>query len=291
MEFQELLPRRLQFMEALTAMVLFMHLPRHSVAQLRSELGVTTLMSLLRPNGLHMEFLGNCPSCLQLLEVLTSTVLFMHLPRHNVAQLRSELGVTTLMLLLRPSGLHMEFLGDCLCCPQLLVLCGHFPDHLEALDIYGRVAIRGAPVTKPTNCILAEGPAGAVIRSHHGMVGASSHLDNLSKALDLYGPVAIRGAPITELTILIPAEGPDGAVLLPHHGMSVAGSHLDNLSEAPDLHGRAAIRGAPITELTIMIPAEGQDGAVLLPHQGMAAAGSHLDNLFEALDLYGRATI
>merc|ERR1740129_2494376 len=141
MEFQELLPRSLQFMEALTTMVLFMHLPRHSVAQLRSELGVTTLMSLLRPNGLHMEFLGNCPSCLQLLEVLTSTVLFtnaprqrvtqiclvlrtefqelrprrlqvmevltstvlfMHLPRPSVAQLRSKLGVTTLMSLLRP---------------------------------------------------------------------------------------------------------------------------------------------------------------------------------------------
>merc|ERR1740129_2549087 len=283
MEFQELLPRRLQFMEALTAMVLFMHLPRHSVAQLRSELGVTTLMSLLRPNGLHMEFLGNCPSCLQLLEVLTSTVLFMHLPRHNVAQLRSELGVTTLMLLLRPSGLHMEFLGDCLCCPQLLVLCGHFPDHLEALDIYGRVAIRGAPVTELTICILAEGPAGAVIRSHHGMVGASSHLDNLFEALDLYGPVAIRGAPITELTILIPAEGPNGAVLLPHHVMADAGSHLDNLFEALDLYGPVVIRGAPITELTIHIAAEGPDGAVLLPHHGMFVARSHLDNLTEAL--------
>merc|ERR1740129_1908831 len=193
----------------------------------------------------------------------------MHLPRPSVAQLRSNLGVTTLMSLLRPSGLHMEFLGNCPYRLQLLVLCGHFPDHLEALDLYRRVAIRGAPITELTICIPAEGPEGAVLLPHHGMIGASSHLDNLFEALDLYGLEAIRGAPITELTICIPAEGPDGAVLLPRHGMIVAGSHLDNLFEALNLYGRVAIRGAPITELTIWIPAEGPDGAVLLPRHGL----------------------
>merc|ERR1740123_1358219 len=148
-----------------------MQVPRHSVAQLCL--------------GLRMDFQELRPRRLQFMEVLTSTVLFMHLPRPSVAQLRSKLGVTTLMSLLRPSGLHMEFLGNCLCRLQLLVLCGHFPDYLEALDIYGRVAIRGASITELTILIPAEGPDGAVLLPHHGMVETGSHLDNLFEALDL----------------------------------------------------------------------------------------------------------
>merc|ERR1740123_2198693 len=148
-----------------------MQVPRHSVAQLCL--------------GLRMDFQELRPRRLQFMEVLISTVLFMHLPRPSVAQLRSKLGVTTLMSLLRPSGLHMEFLGNCLCRLQLLVLCGHFPEYLEALDIYGRVAIRGASITELTILIPAEGPDGAVLLPHHGMAAAGSHLDNLFEALDL----------------------------------------------------------------------------------------------------------